>query len=217
MDFRRGYTQKDLMASGVQMLDGASSPALNSPQTHSDYIVGELDLAITFLEIALASADRDSARRNVVLARQLLDSIEGSLGRTSLEMKVEVQIRLDRVKLLCRQYANTQSERRGDQRCPDEALESSVEAVAIQAVPADQPAHAARQGLQTERQDSAVTRPGPSWQGASRRIIRRQRSGVDLASTWPRCLRRGRTAWQQIDSSVRGAFVRLARWLKSTW
>ena len=90
MDFRRSLYGEDLMAGGVRMLGDAASSALNSPQTHADYIVGELDLAITFLEIALAATDRDSARRNMVLARQLLDSIEGSLRRKSLETKAEV-------------------------------------------------------------------------------------------------------------------------------
>ena len=221
MDFRRRLYGDDLMAGGVRMLGDAASSALNLKQTHADYIVGELDLVITFLEMALAAADKDSARRNMVLARQLLDSIEGSLGRRSLDLetKVEVQSRLDRVSLLIRQCANSQSERRGDQRCPDAALESSVETVAIQAVSAGQPTHAAPHQPQTENQDApaAATRPRPSSQAAPRRVVRRQRSGADLASTWARCLRRGRTAWQEIDSSVCGAFVGLARWLKSPW
>lgn len=218
MDFRPGLHGEDLMTGGARMLGDTASSALNSSRTHPDYIVGELDLVITFLEIALAAANKDSARRNMVLARELLDSIEGSLGRKSLETEVEVQVRLNRIRLLCHQYADTQSDRRGDQRCPDEAPKSSLEAVAIHVVPADQPARAAGHGLQTERQDPAVRRrPGASWQAASRRIIRRQRSRADLSSTWARGLRRGRAAWQEIDSSVRGAFVRLARWLKSTW
>jgi len=71
---------------------------LNPQQTAAspDYIVGELDLAITFSETALAAPDSVSARRNMVLARQLLDSIEGPRGRRSLERNTEVLSRLDR-------------------------------------------------------------------------------------------------------------------------
>ena len=193
---------------------------LNSQQTaQPDYILGGLDLAIAFSEIALAAADRVSARRNMVLARQLLDSIEGSLRTRSLGTKAEVQSRLDRVRLLIRQYTHSQSERRGDQRCPDEALESSVETVAIRAVPVDQSTHAAPHQSQTESQEApaAATRPRPSSQATRRRLVRRQRSRIDLASTWARCLRQGRTAWRESDSRIRGASVRLTRWLNSPW
>src|SRR5215470_13711462 len=150
----------------------------NSQQTaHPDYIVGGLDLAITFSEIALAAPDSVSARRNMVLARQLLDSIEGTLGRSSPETRAEVESRLDRVRLLIRQYTHSQSERRGDQPCPDAALESSVETVAIRAVPVDQPTHAAPHQSQTESQEApaAATRPRPSSQATRRRLVRRQR------------------------------------------
>ena len=201
------------MASGVRRSGDAACPAPDFQQTRTDHIVGELDLAISFLEIALAAADRDSARRNVVLARQLLDSIEGSLGKGSLE--AGVQSRLDRAKLLFRQYAEAQSER----HCLDATLESSVEAVAIQAAPVDQPTQASRHPLQTEcqDQDAAVRRRGSSWQAASQHIVRLQRSGVKLASTWARCLRQSRTAWQEIDSRIHAAFARCACWLKSPW
>src|SRR5215469_13304076 len=176
------------MASGLRMFDDAAmAPTLNPLQTAAchDRIVGELDLAITFSEIALATADRGGARRNMVLARQLLDSIEDSLGGISLETKAEVQSRLDRVKLLLRQYADAQSVCEGDHRCPGAApLESIIETVAMQA--ALQPTHTAPHRLQTERHDAPaeVTRPGPSSQSAPRRIVRRQQLRVGLASTW---------------------------------
>lgn len=197
------------------------APTFNPQQTpaYPDRIVGELDLAITFSEIALAAADRGSARRNMVLARQLLDSIEDSLGRSSLETKPEVQSRLDRVESLSRQYADAQPERGGNQCCREAALlESSIETVAIRTVLVDQPTHTAPHRLQTEHHDApaAVTRPGRSSQSTLPSIAPCQQSRVDPASTWARCLRQGRIAWREIHSLTPGSFLKLVRWLKST-
>lgn len=74
----------------------------NLQNVQSGTVLAQLDLAITLSETALSAPDRNSARRSMVLARQVLDGV----GRAVLNRKggAEIDIRLDRIQSLLRQY-----------------------------------------------------------------------------------------------------------------
>lgn len=75
----------------------------SQPQSsQSNSVLAQLDLAITLSETALSAPDRNSARRSMVLARQVLDGVEHSV--LNCERNAEIEIRLDRIQSLLRQY-----------------------------------------------------------------------------------------------------------------
>lgn len=77
--------------------------ATSQPQNfQTNSVLAQLDLAITLSEAALSAPDRNKARRSMVLARQVLDGVGESV--LSCERNPEIEIRLDRIQSLLRQY-----------------------------------------------------------------------------------------------------------------
>lgn len=81
----------------------------NLQNVQSGSVLAQLDLAITLSETALSAPDRNSARRSMVLARQVLDGVERSV--LNCKGGAEIDIRLDRMQLLLRQYNDSYGQR----------------------------------------------------------------------------------------------------------
>lgn len=173
------------------------------PQKTARGVLGELDLAITFSELALTASDRHAARRNMVISRQALDSAQHFLNENVLEdkTKAEIDCRFDRLRLLFRQYSEGQTGRASETSnahltC-DGAPGCGVLTVAQPAVPKTGPAYAITRpptGIRTPveaviRRDSpkTVTGPRPDAHGSPASLLRR--STQSRVVSWMRFLR----------------------------
>jgi hypothetical protein len=112
------------------------------PQRSALGVLSELDLALTFSELALTASDRRVARRNMVISRQAVDSAAHFLSENVVDVrtKAEIDRRIDRLKLLFRQYSEGRTEctdERNDMRrvCECALPESGLEKAALPALP----------------------------------------------------------------------------------
>jgi hypothetical protein len=209
------------MANGVRNLSQCGIMPDLDPQDTARGLLGELDLAITFSELALIASDRHTARRNMVISRQALDSVQHSLRANAVERKTKAEIdsRLDRLRLLFQQYSDAQMERAGEtiethRPCDGASPESGVEKVAVPTLPKDEPTHAARQlptGIWTPgdegiRRDSpkAVNGPRPNGYGSPRCPPIRSKQSHALG--WLRLLR-------EINGQARVLIDTFSAWL----
>ena len=147
-DFRRRLYSKHVMDTGHQDIEESGMATAPHPQNvQSSSIMAQLDLAITFSETALSAADRDSARRSMVFARQLLDGVEGSLDEGSLDCRAgaEIESRLDWLRLLLRQCneAHRQREDKAIDTCPPS--NGAAPEPGIERLPKDEPTEAVRE------------------------------------------------------------------------
>jgi hypothetical protein len=171
------------------------------PQRTALGVLSELDLAITFSELALTSSDRRAARRNMVISRQAVDSAQHFLNENAVEdkTKAEIDCRFDRLRLLFRQYSDGQTGRAGetsDSHLPsDGAPEPSIPRVALPALPKAGPTYAVSEpptGIRTTveaaiRRESPITGPRANSDGSPARLPRCSR--LSRAVGWLRLLR----------------------------
>ena len=191
------------------------------PQNTARGILGELDLAITFSELALTASDRHTARRNMVISRQALDSVQHFLNANAVEdkTKAEIDSRFDRLRLLFQRYSDAQTERASEaiethQPGNGASPESGVKNVALPALAKDEPTHPAQQlpigtctpGGEGIRLDStkAVSGHRPNGHGSLPRPPSRPRQSQ--AVDWRRLLR-------DINTQARVLLDKLSAWL----
>jgi hypothetical protein len=209
------------MANGVRDLSQCGIMPDLDPQKTARGVLGELDLAITFSELALTASDRHTARRNMVISRQALDSVQHSLRANAVEgkTKAEIDSRLDRLRLLFQQYSDAQTERAGQtiethRPCDDASSESGIEKVALPTPPKDEPTNAARQlptGIWTPggegiRRDSSEAASGPRPDGYGSLRWPPSRSRQSRAVGWLRLL-------QDINTQARVLLDKFSAWL----
>ena len=209
------------MAKRRQDLSQCGSMPDLDPQKTARGVLGELDLAITFSELALTASDRHTARRNMVISRQVLDSVQHFLNTNSVEDKTKAQIdsRFDRLRLLFQQYSDAQTERAGETietHRPGNGVspESGVEKVALLALPEDEPTQPARQlpaAIWTPGDEGtrrvyfkAVTGPSPIGYGSP--WCPPSRSRQSRAVGWLRLLR-------DINTQARVLLDKFSAWL----
>lgn len=209
------------MANGVRNFSQSGIMPDLGPQNTAQGILAELDLAITFSELALTASDRHTARRNMVISRQALDSVQHFLNANAVEdkTKAEIDSRFDRLRLLFQRYSDAQTERAGE---PIEthrpgngaSPESGVEKVALPALAKDEPTPTARQlptgtctpGDEGIRLDStkAVSGHRPNSHGSLPRPLSRPRQS--RAVGWLQLLR-------DINTQARVLLDKLSAWL----
>jgi hypothetical protein len=189
------------------------------PQKTARGVLGELDLAITFSELALTASDRHTARRYMVISRQVLDSVQHLLNANSVEdkTKTEIDSRFDRLRLLFQQYSDAQTERAGETietHRPGNGVspESAVEKVALPALPEDEPSARQRPaaiwtpGDEGTRRDYFKTVTGPRPIGYGSPWCPPSRSRQSRAVGWMRLLR-------HINTQARVLLDKFSAWL----
>lgn len=143
-DFRRKLYGKEVIDAGCPEIPQSAVADSHPQNVHPRSILDQLDLAIILSETALSAPDRNTARRNMVLAKQVLDGAERSV--LNCKADVEIETRLDRIQLLLRRYKEAYGQRE-DKRiitCPSINHDPETE---IETLPKDEPIEAARELL----------------------------------------------------------------------
>jgi hypothetical protein len=164
----------------------------------------------------VSASDRDSARRNMVFATQVLEGVKCVLDGRLLECgtRAEIESRVHRLGLLFRQYSDAQTERRGEAIDTFRACNGASTSDVLPTLLKDEPIRAAREvpipqwTLQDKdaRSDTPKAVNGPTLNGCGLRS--RPRQPLSLTFGFVRFIR-----WREIGTRAGLLLDKFSTWL----